>query len=279
MKQIVYLLILMAILSSCKSTYYYSILDSTSKDTEKVDNGDFLIENDSLWIAYCFKGESAPINITIFNKTDRPLYLDWNRSALIINNLAVSYAGKNINFGGRNDNTTYGSGYSYGNNDQFYSSYSNTQGNFSGNAELPRNISFIPPKTMISEKTLNIQIGLDDLDKNIYKEQIMANKNSDTYRIKRANFSENDTPLRFKSYLTIFSNPDRPMIFEQEFYISNVIKTNGINPTSLPANLNDRGDWFYIEKPANNGFVNVLLGSTIIAGAAILGTTLDSDDY
>jgi len=262
------LIIAITAFSSCKSTYYYSILDTKDDFVEKVDNGDFLFENDSLWIAYCFKGESAPIQITVFNKSDKPLYIDWNRSVFIINDLAVSYAGQNIDFEGYSTGSTYTWGYG-----------GQYDGSYSGSVKIHENMSFIPPKTMVSRKTLNIEIGFENLNKRNYKTQIMANKKEETFRIQRAHFTENNTPLEFRSYLTLFSEPDKPMYFEQQFYISDLIKTKNIKPNTLPYGLADRGDWFYIEKPANNSFVNILLGTTIVAGAIILDTTLNSDEY
>lgn len=95
MKKIMTLMLIFVcvlITSSCTSTYFYSSLNVMEEEVVKVDNGDFLFENDSLWIAHCFKGEDAPIQITIFNKLDVPLYVDWSRSALILNNTPYPYS-------------------------------------------------------------------------------------------------------------------------------------------------------------------------------------------
>ncbi len=281
MKQTMYLIVAIIITatSSCSSTFYYSILDTKDQQTEKVENGDFLIETDSLWIAYCFKGESAPIQITVFNKTDKPLYVDWGKSALIVNDLAVSYAGRNVDFNIHREEITSGSSYSSGYRNHSSSFYTVNKEDIGMNVKLPPEVGFIPPKTMISESTLNIQIGLDNLNKQDYKKQIMGDKNNNAHKIKRARFTEENTPLKFKSYLTVYSEPDKPMSFEQEFYISNIIRTNAIKPKNLTEELADRGDWFYIEKPANNSFVNILLGTTIVAGAVILDASLNNEDH
>jgi hypothetical protein len=41
-------------------------------------------------IKYSFTGEDFPITLTIFNKLNQPLYIDWNRSVVVINNLQVN---------------------------------------------------------------------------------------------------------------------------------------------------------------------------------------------
>ena len=83
MRQLTILLVAVIGFVSCQSTYFFSSLKTTDRYMEKVENGDFLLENDSLWIAYCFKGENAPIRITVFNKMTKPLYVDWAQSALV----------------------------------------------------------------------------------------------------------------------------------------------------------------------------------------------------
>ncbi len=111
MKHIIYILTAV-LLSSCSSTFYYSSLNTANEYVEKVDNGDFLIETDSLWIAYCFKGPGAPMQITVFNKLDEPLYVDWERSALIIDDKAFSYAEAAGSFTWNNYNPPDGTVYS-----------------------------------------------------------------------------------------------------------------------------------------------------------------------
>jgi len=41
-------------------------------------------------IKYSFAGEDFPITLSIFNKLNQPLYIDWDRSVVVINNLQVN---------------------------------------------------------------------------------------------------------------------------------------------------------------------------------------------
>lgn len=90
MKRMLFVLSVVALLcmSSC-SSYYYSVLESNDAVGEKNDDKDFVIENDSVCISYCFYGEDAPISITVYNKMDEPLFVDWQRSALILDDVAT----------------------------------------------------------------------------------------------------------------------------------------------------------------------------------------------
>lgn len=274
MKHIIYSAIsLLILLSSCSSTFFYSTLNTPNEYVEKVDNGDFLLETDSLWIAYCFKGESAPIQITVFNKLNKPLYIDWQRSALIINNTAYSYSSNEINFSETNQAFIYnyqthaGEGYSYSNE------------GFGRSVNMPHYTTFIPPRTMVSHIPLRLDLNFENINNKSFKSTYMGDKNHDAIKVKRISFDEYDSPLQFRSYLTIYANPDKPMTFEQSFYMSHLIKTNSINPKNLPADMADRGDFFYLEKPANTTALEIILGTTLVVGAVVLDVAIDSDRY
>ena len=84
------LLSLLFSLNAC-SSYYYSMLSSDKRIVGVNEYNDFVQENDSVRIIYNFYGEDAPVRITVFNKLDEPMYIDWQRSSLIIGDKAVSY--------------------------------------------------------------------------------------------------------------------------------------------------------------------------------------------
>ncbi|MCD8263001.1 MAG: hypothetical protein LUD02_01640 [Tannerellaceae bacterium] len=69
-------LVVILFLSSC-SSYYYATLDSTDRTGAKNMHGDFVIENDTLTILYSFHGENAPVYVTVYNKLEEPLFVDW----------------------------------------------------------------------------------------------------------------------------------------------------------------------------------------------------------
>jgi hypothetical protein len=86
-------LILAAFLySSCTFEYFTLSSDQLSKN----ENNDFVIENDTLKVTYRFSGEKRPVSITIYNKSNEPLEIDWKKSALIMNGQATSYYSPNL---------------------------------------------------------------------------------------------------------------------------------------------------------------------------------------
>ncbi|MDR0824792.1 MAG: hypothetical protein LBN74_06825 [Prevotella sp.] len=252
-----YLLTIVLLFPACSSTFYYSTLNTTNDYVEKVDNGDFLLETDSLWIAYCFKGAYAPVQITIFNKTNKPLCVDWRRSALIIGNTPINYAGEKMNFPGDWE--------SYDNSDR-----TDSQGSSDGRTALPGGVSFVPPQTMISEIPLRLNPRFDNINKKEYRNSYLSNVRGKEIKTKRIEFDPANSPLTFKSYLTVYYQPDKPMTYEQDFYMDSLFKTSKIAPYSLSGQMADRGDFFYVEKLSKNYIFLSAVGSGVASGLVVL---------
>lgn len=75
-------------ISGC-ARYQYVFVES---DLSQNDNKEYFTENDTLLIKYTFKGENFPITLTIYNKLNQPLYIDWSRSVVVINNIQIEGA-------------------------------------------------------------------------------------------------------------------------------------------------------------------------------------------
>lgn len=254
--------------TSCTSTYFYSTLETINYDVGKVENGDFLYENDSLWIAHCFKGEDAPIQITVFNKTNIPLYVDWSKSALILNSVAHSYAGEQTQFSTSSESTTFHNPY-WGT--------SHTYTNTDASIQMPQHVNVIPPQTMITKSTLRLSAQFDEIKKSEYTQGKLANKDGMIANIGRVSYDLDNTPLRFGSYISIYTKPDEIRSYTTDFYVNNLIKTK-VSPKQLPADMAERGDTFYQHKRPNNTGWEILGATAIIAGAVAVEVMVHKDD-
>lgn len=259
------------LMSSC-TTYYYSTIDSNDRKVIKQDNGDFTQENDTVAITYCFYGENLPIEITVYNKLDQPLFLDWQQSALIVEETAESYVSRDMAIRGGFSSDTY----SY--QDYLFPdvSYGKATGTFSARGRIPENVAFIPPKSMMNSTPItlsNFEFGR--ISKEEYTKQQFMKADNKMTTLKAIDFTEENTPLRFRSYLTLYTvNEDgsrsSSMAFEQHFYISQLIKGGSLSPSNFQANNAQRGDFFYVRKE-NGSTIAVITGAVAIgvAGVAI----------
>jgi len=257
MKNLFISCLLMLTLTSC-SKYQISILSSTNtqKDAE---TGRFVTENDSVKITYSFFGQNAPINLDVYNKLNKPLYIDWQRSAFITGDKAVSYANDQIHITGEV------SGSSIGN-----STVQISQGNIDATAALPKSKTFIPPHTRVSNTLLQVSDEqYVDLPKSTFKKQeINSESISGTSEVQIGEFTGDKSPLSFKSYLTLYTLDDsrqKDLIYQHNFFVSKVIKT-GENPQIFEFYQNQRGDFFYTQKAT--GFGKAATGVAIAAMAA-----------
>ena len=105
-------------------------------------------------IQYNFNGADAPINITIENKLDVPLYIDWQQSALIINNKAISYVPNTIPI----EEVFNGSTVNWNSNN-----YSTSSGAISAKAIIPDKFDFIPPQSYIVKNPMGVQMCLSPM--------------------------------------------------------------------------------------------------------------------
>lgn len=260
------------LLSSCASTFYFSTLDSNTENTIKADNGDFITANDSVLIAYCFNGEEGPVLIIVHNNGDKPLYVDWQRSSIIIKERATSY----------HDNTMQISGTmkTYSQEDIFIprNSYSNSE--FRGSSRLPEGVSFIPPHSRIEYQAVRLGIpNFESIPNKEYSTATYYKKNNFPADVKVKDFTLQDTPLKFRSYLTLYTDPSRPFTFEHEFFISNLMKSKELTPSNIDKAQMDRGDFFFIEKENSGKDIgSILLGSVIVVGAIALDVATSNND-
>lgn len=208
------------------------------KDPE---TGNFTAENDTVKIIYSFFGRNAPVTIDVYNKLNEPLYIDWKRSALIVNDRPVSYANSQLHISGSI------SASSIGNRNSSYSS-----GTINAVADLPTSTVFIPPHT----HSLNTLLKVTDrfINTNLFgiteKKEIPSLSISGKSQVKIGEFTEDKSPLNFKSFLTLYTlnnNTPKYANYQHDFFISKVIAT-AEQPENFDFFPRRRGDFFYTTK-------------------------------
>lgn len=254
-------------LSSCSSTYYYSTLSTNDEGIERDDVGSFIFDTDTIQIAYSFRGQDGPIQVTVFNKLDRPMYVDWSRSAIIINDVATSYRGQKSYITTETTSQTVGLG-------AFpYSDISTTKTTTTGYEYKPEDVSFIPPKRKIEHHSLWLSnLNFDYIDKKEYTNSVVRNTSEQEVKVKALRFSEENTPLFFESYLTVFLEDGSTYAITQSFHIANLIRAKGLKPSDIA----QRNDLMYTIIQANNKGWEIFAIGGIIIGGTILDATLNS---
>lgn len=251
-------ILLMAMLcllySSCTKYQYVTVVGELKQDASK----SFIIENDTLRIKYSFRGTNCPVQIELFNKLNKPIYIDWKKSALILNDERFSYwidkANVNLN----------SAGYEI----HWSSTLSDTYGQINGTISKNDQVSFIPPKSFTKYSPLTIKDKFFILPPPEPKQKRLFAGSSTNLTGYQYTFDKNNTPLKFRSYLTLSvdENFSSTFYFDNQFWVNEILTINGDDA----GHMNQLSDQFIISETMGKGVGGCILGSAIVVGLLYL---------
>src|SRR4030095_1254865 len=131
-------------LASC-TTYNYITMDSSDIPLDR--SKAFLWETDTITVAYQFGGEGGHLTVTVLNKRNQPLFVNWKKSAVIRDGMMVSLYNSNVIANGAMSTESYRAGAGQ------TSGYSQ----FSVSFDVPEGIEFIPPLSGLGRTVVNLQ--------------------------------------------------------------------------------------------------------------------------
>jgi len=204
-------LLIMLCISSCTVSWQYITLDSheVTKDASKR----FAWENDTLRLVYDYNGYGGPIWVSISNKTDKPMYINWKKSALIKGGYATSLFQPNVQMSGSFDASR---------------GYTGTTGTLVGSFSVPEGMDFIPPASSITRSVdlllTKYPVARDKLTGHPTTLKVKG-KRYDRSSYQLYSFDEPSSPMQFKTYLTFVLDGDsaREFAVNHSFYASEVI--------------------------------------------------------
>ncbi|NLJ44616.1 MAG: hypothetical protein GX431_13225 [Bacteroidales bacterium] len=82
----VFLTTCILLISSCSRFQYASVNSYLPKN----DSGEYIVENDTVAIRYSFAGQNLSLSLNIFNKLRQPVYLDQERSLIVLNDEQIN---------------------------------------------------------------------------------------------------------------------------------------------------------------------------------------------
>ena len=260
MKRINYLLLfLILLLGSCTSSkYYYSTMSSNDPYTSKNEKGEFVITGDSVDIIYSFYGRNAPITIGVNNKGSRPIYIDWRRSGVVIDE-------KSITFKEPMDEKNYNVVDEYG---RFLND--------------PEGLSIIKPYSLVSTQVLELSnFRFQKIpDEKFLQTHTVADRKGKNKQYKNISYTETDSPIYLSIFLTIYDEVEAihdPLIYEANFFMSELIRGEKTSPSKIYALKNKQGDSFFVRykkdtawKKIGNTSLKILGGAAIVTGNIIV---------
>jgi hypothetical protein len=214
-------------LASCSTIY--QVLETSSTDA-KLEKGSYVFENSDLKINYNFWAEGGQVSFFITNKTDVPLYIDWDKSHLIYNGISYEYwydaEGTNSFYSSASTASSYTfadamvnifGGSAYGNSQSTTSAYGRKVAVVASSKSKPKKIIQIPSRSSIIVSKFSISKSpFYNCDFNL-KHTSLRTPNTKT-------FGKEDSPLAFRNYLTYSAkdNFEQSKTVDNEFYISSI---------------------------------------------------------
>jgi hypothetical protein len=204
MRLIVVVALLLALTTSCAKHQYLSVRSNLSLDKKK----GYVQEQDSIQVCYRFSGDDCPLQIQVRNNSHTPAYIDWSRSSIIIHETTLPFGeGQgSVNLGGHS--------VSYNSSGPFAVASHQLRGNIT----LPGNSTFIPPATVFRPRVMTLTSRFHKLPKG---KRIRIKDTIGTVSARKTEFTEANTPFKFRTYLTVVKG-QRSITFDETFWVENL---------------------------------------------------------
>lgn len=245
MKAIAFFLLSCFLFSSCSTSYFYSMVNSNSPYVERDSSLSFVTNTDSVRITHSFSGEDSPVLITVENTMTQNLYVDWNKSYLMLDNDSMQAFP--------------------------YVDYL---------AGFP-SLELVPPHSKISRKFQVFSGFQFDKLKTGFIKKKLATPTGNSYVVNYKDYTESDSPLFFTSGLSVYLGNDLPKLpteFVQDFYVSRLIKAGGTEPIVFLGDENRLGNMFYTRKEHGRGFWEGVGGVALVTVGIAAAVVLDPQE-
>ncbi len=206
--------ILLICCSGC-ATHQYAVINSELPLTTGYNEA--VLETDSLEIRYNFNGTHGPIKISLYNKLERPVYVDWKKSSVIVQGERISYW----------QDVTQVDLESLNSHFYWSDNLAISSGFITGSLSRAEAISFIPPKSFINTQWMGLRNNSFNLPTPTKTQRTIIREELRLYG-DRYEFSKENTPLVFRSFLTLSLDEsfNNPVHYDHEFWVSEVITTH-----------------------------------------------------
>ena len=250
MKNILRLTIVSLILFGCKS--YVQVFDTDSTIQTNKD-GFYIYENDSLKITYSFWKNKGLMTFSIYNKMNKPLYIDWKKSSYVANSVKLNY------WIDEEKNQTFSSYGSYFDNGPLlrpsYAVSATAGASITSKVKVER-ITFIPPASYYYRSQFFIlPISFYKIDTKSGFEEVPRNdKPKKMTKVYKADFTKENSPLVFRNFLTFSTteNSETEFYIDNEFYIDEVLEMDRRHFEQLRRDYTRKVGKWYISDASGN---------------------------
>lgn len=200
--------------ASCSTTkYVYQVFQTQSKDVNyNSKRDDYIFEDANVTIDYNFWSDGGEMYFKFYNKSDKPIYVDLNKSHLIHNGEVYDYYSETIKTNSNESFFAKTASYSL-----YRSALSGTSGfkTESGTAIKSKSIVQIPPRSYSVFKFYKLMIAPVSNCGVLYVAKGEPQKKT---------YDDKNSPLTFRNYLSYDFNESitNPIVVDNSFWIDEV---------------------------------------------------------
>ncbi|MGM0582659.1 MAG: hypothetical protein ACQETL_18425 [Bacteroidota bacterium] len=199
------------------------MVDIDSKNVQTTKDG-YISENSNVEINYNYWTNHGLMSFRLFNKSDKPIYIDWKKSSFVKNDNKYDYwINEEVSEVSYYGNTVYNRNI-FDTNIDVSSSVSNGVSRTS----RQERITFIPPKSSITvSKFLIVPEQFFNIEEYGNVEETKLNGSDEKMtEIHVSDFNEQESPITFRNFITFsFTETfEEEFYLDDEFYISSIKK-------------------------------------------------------
>lgn len=222
MKKLLFWILTIVFLSSCSKSFI-QIFDTSALNAKSAD-GFWVFETDTIKITYVFWASKGVMAFSVYNKLDKPIYIDWKNCSFIYNTNKLNYWVDEQ----QSALESYYGGYFY-NGPLIKPGYTINEGvqATTSTTVKPERITFIPPKSFYYRSRFYLmpvnyfKFDKKSMTKTSVERNDMPKKKTTVYE---QNFDYLSSPLKFRNYLAFAFTENATDFFfiDNEFYLSTV---------------------------------------------------------
>lgn len=210
-----YLALLLFFIQGCAK---YQVFD-TSSTNSLLEGDNWVWENDTVKLTYEFWAERGIVSFSVYNKINKPIYIDWKNSSFILQGDKNNYWQDEV----LSDNVAYYFGATlkprYKASD--IKGFSTGRQVGSSKSVKPERITFIPPRSFYYRSYFHILTAANYARMNPKNPNVTRNSKPKFIEIK---FDQTSSPIIFRNYLafTLSENSSQFMYIDNGFFVSTV---------------------------------------------------------
>lgn len=204
---------------------------NTGAATNSLDEDQWVFSQDSVVLSYAFYADHGMMAFTVYNLRSTPIYIDWKRSSLVVNNEKINYWNDETRTSGLSVTASRTLAYNFWEPDWYWirSGWEAATIGVTASASVSQRserIAFVPPNSYTDQAKAPLYPGsvISFGTKALTVSEPCTYKPSKKCGTTVQTFTQNDSPLRFRNYLAITLDEagEQVTFLDHAFWVSSV---------------------------------------------------------